>query len=288
MKQYQSVSGIKVYASSPDDADAAFCKEAQKAGIYLYEARRFCPNKIEFQTCEKYFFREDDSKILAKNDEVLVIEDSFDYGVITPTAFMIWYKPINSEQGQEMPSKKLAGKSFYLDPGHGGKDSGAVNDNLGLQEKIAAFDVCLFLGAYLAEHGAKFYLSRSGDSYPSLTARANEANSLDVTAFISIHLNCAENKSASGIETLVYSLKGTAAKLAEKVQKNMVAATGWKDRGVKERPGLTVLKKTKMPAILCEIGFISNDEQAVSLFMPQMQDNIARAIADGVIEQFGK
>lgn len=182
---------------------------------------------------------------------------------------------------------RLKGKSFFLDAGHGGKDPGAVNDNLALQEKIAALDICLKLGIQLEKQGADVYYSRTGDSYPSLTNRASQANSYNVDAFISIHLNSAENKTASGIETLCYNNTGKAFELAEAVQAELIAATGFKNRGVKLRPDLTVLAKTKMPAILCEVGFISNDDEAKKLFDATMQEKIAKAICDGVIEEYG-
>lgn len=297
MKIYQSISGMKVFASSPDNASVNFCKEAEKVGIFLYEARKFNPDKISFDTVGKFFSKIGLRAIIADKDSVLILPiDSSNtntgvsngYGVATKTSFDKWYKVIENNQDADMPKKTLTGKSFYLDAGHGGKDSGAVNDNLGLQEKIAALDVCLKLGERLEAQGAKIYYSRTdNDSYPALSARASEANSKNVTAFISIHLNSAENKSASGIETLVYALKGTAYNLAEKVQNEMIKATGWINRGVKERPNLTVLKKTKMPAILCEIGFISNDSQATELFSALVQNKIANAIAKGIIDQYG-
>lgn len=182
---------------------------------------------------------------------------------------------------------RLKGKSFFLDAGHGGKDPGAVNDNFSLQEKIAALDICLKLGIQLEKQGADVYYSRTEDIYPSLTDRATQANSKNVDAFISIHLNSAENKTASGIETLCYSNTGKGFELAEVVQAEMVTATGFKNRGVKIRPELTVLAKTKMPAILCEVGFISNDDEAKKLFDVAIQEKIAKAICDGVIEEYG-
>lgn len=297
MKLYISGSGIKVYASSPNDASVAFCKEAEKANISLYEIRKFDPDLVTFENMKKFFAQYNPETILADDNQVLILPankqgitctGTIGFGVLDKHQFAKYFKPVASNTEQHMPSRKLAGKSFYLDAGHGGNDSGAVNDNLDLQEKIAALDVCLKLGELLEAQGAKIYYSRASDFYLSLSARANAANELDVTAFISIHLNSANNKSASGIETLVYSLKGTAAELAEKVQRNMVDATGWNNRGVKARPELTVLKKTSMPAILCEIGFISNDAQALELFKAETQAKIANAIAGGIIEQFGK
>lgn len=187
----------------------------------------------------------------------------------------------------EPTSKSLKGKSFYLDAGHGGKDPGAVNNNLGFEEKVAALEICLKLGERLIRNGATVFYSRTTDIYPSLSQRASEANSLNATAFISIHLNSAESKSVSGIETLCYSNTGKAFELAEAVQSNLITATGFKNRGIKLRPDLTVLSKTKMPAILCEVGFVSNNEEAEKLFSSPYQSLIANAIKDGVVEEFG-
>lgn len=297
MKEYVSTSGVKVYASSPEDASVAFCKEAETRNIYLYETRKFNPDKVTFETVGKYFANVDPNTIYASGNQILILPNNpegltgtgaLHYGVVNSATFEQFYKPVDNMQVPNTGQPILAGKSFYLDAGHGGTDSGAVNDNLGLKEKIAALEVCLKLGELLEAQGAKIYYSRTdNETYPSLTTRANDANAKNVTAFISIHLNSADSKSAQGIETLVYALKGTAYELASKVQKNMVAATGWTNRGVKERPELTVLKKTKMPAILCEIGFISNDAQAKELFKAATQEKIADAIAHGVIEYYG-
>lgn len=297
MKLYENAYGVRVYASSPNDASVAFCKEAAKLSLYLYETRKFNPEKVAFETVGKYFANVDPNTVYASGEQIVILNLNQDgqliqpggYGVLSPAAFEKYYKPVDNTQEPETPKNELAGKSFYLDAGHGGTDSGAVNDNLGLREKIAALEVCLKLGELLEAQGAKIYYSRTdNETYPSLTTRANDANAKNVTAFISIHLNSAENKTAQGIETLVYALNGTACELALKVQENMVAATGWTNRGVKARPELTVLKKTKMPAILCEIGFISNDAQAKELFKAATQEKIADAIANGVIEQFSE
>lgn len=225
----------------------------------------------------------------------LTIQDKYGpniYNLVDATEFEKSFELVETSNSNPVtpdPVQKprLAGKSFYLDAGHGGKDPGAVNDNLGLQEKIAALEICLKLGIALEAEGADVFYSRTDDSYHSITARANQANSLNVTAFISIHLNSAENASANGIETLVYATKGIAYELAGKIQKNMVDSTGWKDRGIKARPDLGVLRLTKMPADLIECGFISNDKEAQELFKPAIQNKISKAIANGIIEQFG-
>ena len=92
-------------------------------------------------------------------------------------------------------------------------------------------------------------------------------------------MNSADNKSASGIETLRYTSCGYVTKrLAADIQEKLVEAMEWKDRGIKERGNLYVLKHTKMPAVLCEVGFISNDEQCKELFEDYNQFKIAQAI----------
>lgn len=182
----------------------------------------------------------------------------------------------------------LTGKSFYLDAGHGGKDPGAVNATLGLQEKIAALEVILKLGTLLTRRNAIVYYSREDDSYPTINERAAEANKLNVTAFISVHLNSADSTTANGVETLCYSMGGTAGKLAQAVQTELVIATGFRNRGVKTRTDLGVLKNTKMPAILCELGFISNNAEAQWLFNENNQESVARAIRNGILEIYGQ
>lgn len=181
----------------------------------------------------------------------------------------------------------LDGKKFCLDAGHGGTDPGAVNSDFGLQEKVAALDIIMLLGKRLIESGAEvLYTRENNDTRPGLTARAQAANSFGADAFISVHLNSAENRAAQGTEVLVYSKSGRANTLAENILAPFLKATGFKDRGVKERPDLTVLAKTKMPAVLVETGFISNNEEAQKLFLPDYQIKMADAIYEGVVKTF--
>ncbi len=188
-----------------------------------------------------------------------------------------------------MHANQLTGKSFYLDAGHGGHDSGAINISLNLKEKVATLDITKRLGELLETAGAKvFYSRKNNDHYPALVERASQANNAKVDAFISIHLNSADNKDASGIETFVYSLQSTSKAniLAKYVQDNLIKATGAKDRGVKEFPQLVVLRNTTMPAILCEVGFISNSGEAVKLFNSAYQTTIAEAIYKAVLQTY--
>lgn len=173
-------------------------------------------------------------------------------------------------------------KTIVIDAGHGGRDPGAVNKNK--YEKVAALAIAKKVGAKLKEKGCSVKYTRNCDKFVTLAERCKFSNDYIADAFISIHLNSAANKEATGIETWRYTNVGTKTKeLAKEVQTQLIAATGARDRGVKTSTTFYVLKHTKAPAILIEAGFISNDDEAKLLFASKYQDKIAQAIADGVL-----
>ena len=172
-----------------------------------------------------------------------------------------------------------------IDAGHGGHDPGAVNGIY--KEADIALQIALRLGSLLEKNGNEVVYTRKNDTFIELYDRCKIANTTGCDCFVSIHLNSADNKQAHGTETLVYGPNMSATRLAEIVNRNMVNATGFRDRGVKYRPELCVLKRTKMPAILVETGFVSNDEEAKDLISEVKELAIAKAICDG-IEEWGK
>lgn len=281
MNLYAPKSGITIMAATPENASEQFLQDAEKLGLVKSTLQ---PQNTSVWTSKQGLMGGPDTFML-------LFQDAF--YPMPAAVFNVLFTPI--QEAETVPDTETAtpaptplkGKSFYLDAGHGGKDSGAINTEFDLHEKIAALEIVLLLGTKLKQLGATVYYSREDDTYPTLTARANEANSLNVTCFVSVHLNAAENKDANGIETLVYGQGGTAYKIAEIVQANMVQVTGWRNRGVKIRPDLTVLAKTKMPAILAEVGFISNNAQAQELFKLETQVKLADAIADGLLTYYG-
>ena len=172
-------------------------------------------------------------------------------------------------------------KTICIDSGHGGKDSGAVNGSK--YEKTAALAIAKKVGAKLKEKGYNVKYTRTKDVYFSLDERCRMSNNWDADAFVSIHLNAATNKSATGIETWRYTNVGKQTKtLAENVQAELIKATGAKDRGVKTSSSFYVLKHTKASAVLVECGFISNDKECAKLFSKNYQNTVANAIAEGV------
>lgn len=176
-----------------------------------------------------------------------------------------------------------------IDPGHSKAidtegDPGAMNGER--MESVAALSISKMLGEKFEENGHDVVYTRTGGA-PGLTLekRCEISNKSKAGLFISIHLNSAESKKAQGIETLRYDNVGAMTKkIASSVQASLVKELGWKDRGVKERPNLYVLKHTKASAILVETGFISNEAECEKLFDPDTQDRIAEAIYNGVMK----
>lgn len=175
---------------------------------------------------------------------------------------------------------------IFIDAGHGGKDPGAPNGNI--FEKDIALKIALKLNDILKARGFQTQLSRSTDVFVELNERAKKANNFASDVFVSIHLNSSNNSSATGIESLVYSYTGKNKKLGDSIQNALITATNAKNRGVKERPDLAVLNSTKMPAVLVEVGFISNTSEKNLLVTDNYQDKIASAIANGISKYFRK
>ena len=178
-----------------------------------------------------------------------------------------------------------------IDPGHTQAkdtkgDPGAVNGSY--WESVAALDIALMMGEMFKGAGCDVvYTRKKGAPDLTLKRRCQIANEANADVFISIHLNSAENKGATGIEVLRYGDCSYKTKeLADNVQNRLVDATGFRNRGVKIRNNLYVLKHTKMPAILVETGFISNDEQCADLFSDDCQFYIAQAIFMATLSTF--
>lgn len=142
------------------------------------------------------------------------------------------------------------------------------------------------VGDLLQDAGEEVVYTRIDDVYDSPFQKAQMANAADADWFISFHRNSSENPNQyEGVETLVFDKSGEKAVLAEKINQNL-SELGFRNIGVKERPNLAVLRRTKMPAVLIEAGFINSDrdnEQFDSQF-----DEIAKKIADAILETVGQ
>lgn len=174
----------------------------------------------------------------------------------------------------------MADYRIALDAGHGGSDPGAVYK--GRQEKDDTLDLTLAVGDILKKNGIDVYYARTTDEYETPFKKATDANNSGADLFVSIHRNSSENPNQySGVETLVYSDTGLKAEVARNIN-NQLEDAGFKNLGVDERKNLVVLKRTKMPAVLVEVGFINNDKD--NYLFDEEFDSIAQAIADGILE----
>lgn len=169
-----------------------------------------------------------------------------------------------------------------IDAGHGGKDSGAVGPT-GLRESGVNLEVCKQLNQLLSSR-YRIQMIRSTDIFVEIGERSRLANNWHANYFISIHCN-SDGPTANGIETLYRS--SAAKELADPIQKALIADTKETDRGLKIRTNLGVLNATQMPAVLIEIGFISNKATEDKLRQPSYLNTIAQAIVAGIVAYLG-
>ncbi|MDA8221055.1 MULTISPECIES: N-acetylmuramoyl-L-alanine amidase [Desulfosporosinus] len=196
-------------------------------------------------------------------------------------------------EGTEQPSYLLAGLTIVVDPGHGGPDPGASGAS-GTYEKNNTLPVGLNLAALLRSAGAHVVLTRSTDVSPAegayseradLEARTKIANDLNADLFVSLHNDSFSNPAASGTTTYYSSLNPVADQslsLAQNIQGELIKSIGLTNRGVKNSP-FYVVKNTKMPAVLIELGFLSNPTEENLLSSPEFQKTAAQGIYRGIL-----
>jgi len=181
---------------------------------------------------------------------------------------------------------------IYIDQGHNPRNPNAGAEGNGLREQDITYRVGEELAALLrANPEFDVRLSRptpetelGTSNTTSLQRRVQDANAWGADYFISIHTNASSIPSATGVEAFVYEANSPAERLGEDMMANLSAATGLPDRGTKVRPGLYVLRRTAMPAVLTEIGFITNPEDAA--LMDSNPQLFARGLYNGILEYF--
>ena len=178
-------------------------------------------------------------------------------------------------------------KTVCIDPGHGGKDPGATGG--GVREKDIVLNVAKKIGAFLEARGCTVMLTRETDVFVELSDRARMANAAKADLYVSIHCNSVrDNARATGMEVYHYTRASEASKRAARdIYDKLLPVCGLRGRGVKAKD-LAVLRETVMPAVLVELGFISNPDDCRKLTNFAWQDDAARAIADGIVKAVGK
>ncbi len=202
-------------------------------------------------------------------------------------------------RGHALP--RTAVRTIVIDPGHGGKDTGAVGRN-GVTEKDLVLRVALRLATRLRKAGFKVLLTRDSDRTVELGARPALAKTRKADLFVSLHLNATKSRSVSGVETFLLTPAGTSstysrrhstrkgsgngfdrcnARLAYEIQKNLVRAAGCEDRGIKHARFL-VLRNAPCPAVLVEMGFVSNSRELAKLRTTAYRERLAAGICHGI------
>ena len=144
--------------------------------------------------------------------------------------------------------------------------------------------LALAVGRILSRNGVDVRYTRTDDTYNTPLEKAMMGNESEVDYFISIHRNAMPIPgSASGIESLVFENQGIPSLLAANINEQLTK-TGFMDLGIIERPGLVVLRRTEMPAVLIEAGFIDNDADNELCY--ENFQAVAQAIADGILQTF--
>ena len=194
-------------------------------------------------------------------------------------------------------------KVVYLDAGHGGYDPGA--SYFGISEKSLTLAIQSRVKAKLEAEGYQVVTTRTSDTYVDLTDRSRAANASESDIIVSIHINASGSSAAQGIETYYYqpyaeypsrinatyhanptrlSMSDT---LANAIQSSLINATGAQNQGVK-RQTFAVLRETTAPAVLLELGFLSNPQEAARLNTSAYQETLANAIVAGVKSYYEK
>lgn len=167
-----------------------------------------------------------------------------------------------------------------LDAGHGGDNPGAVYN--GRREKDDALNLTLAVGEILEANGVDVYYTRDTDVFETPLQKVQEANRTEADYFVSIHRNSSPVPNQyTGIETLVYNRYGEAAELAYNINEEL-EAVGFENQGVNERTNLAVLRRTRMPAVLVEVGFINTE--ADNALLDARFEQVVQAIADGILK----
>jgi N-acetylmuramoyl-L-alanine amidase CwlD len=221
----------------------------------------------------------DESGILhAKNEGTVFLSQEFDGKL---HVLEIYVSEPKISLFSNINTLKERSRNYYkvfLDPGHGGKDSGATSN--GYKEKDLNLQIAFKVKEKLEAKGIEVGMSRTDDTFIELKDRPVLASKYGADIFVSIHQNSASTQ-ATGIETYHAKEKTQEKPLASAIQTNLIKETNANNRGVKSA-NFVVIKESTMPSALIECGFISTLEEAVNLADLNYQDKLATGIANGI------
>jgi N-acetylmuramoyl-L-alanine amidase len=167
-----------------------------------------------------------------------------------------------------------------VDPGHGGKDPGAIGI-AGLREKDIILPIAQQVASILEQQGVQAVLTRTSDYFVDLAPRVAMAQRMDADIFVSIHANSISlsRPDVNGIETYYYS---SGLRLAQVIHNSILQSVDVADRRVRQGR-FFVLRKASMPSVLVEVGFVTGRDDAPKLSDPSYRSQMAQAIARGIL-----
>lgn len=182
---------------------------------------------------------------------------------------------------------------IVIDPGHGGKDLGTHSKTPRYLEKELTLITAKMVASVLQKLGYKVVFTRTNDIFVALDERAAMANDKKAHLFVSIHFNSAPNQQAKGIEIYYYGISSddpakvaASKKLAKLALDQVIAATEAHSRGIRHG-NFAVIRETKMPAILVECGFLTNEAERVKLLDRNYLRQLSRGLAQGLHKYCG-
>lgn len=191
-----------------------------------------------------------------------------------------------SSTGPEFPTPPISQTPnervvVVIDPGHGGPDPGAIGVG-GLQEKDLVLDIGTKVAGFLQQQGVQAYLTRGDDRDLDLEPRVQMAEQAQASVFVSIHANSISlsRPDVNGLETYYFQ---SGADLANMIHQTILQTTGVLDRGVRTAR-FYVLRKTSMPSVLVEVGFVTGRDDAARLSDSSYRTQMADAIARGILQ----
>ena len=260
-------------------------RDDKSVNFYLFNVKGYNEQDI-IKTLNNTYFKQFTLSLLpkigvkasmnvSKGDKVKV-EQSVDSKAIKIT---IERSPLEEAKVEKPVKKENVKNKVVLDAGHGGSDYGAIRE--GINEKDITLDVTRRVDSILRSKGYKTALTRKEDKYVSLEDRVSFSEDEGPEIFVSIHVNSAVSTDPSGIETHYYH--DYSKDLADVIHKHLAKDIDSKDRGL-FKSKFYVINHTTVPAVLVEIGFLSNEDERNKLITDSRKQKTAKAIAEGIIE----
>ncbi len=249
--------------------------------MYLYNVNRYNEDMFLETFKNTYFYN---SKIEIMPDIGLKITIPTDINTLVNTYIGADGKTMKIQITLPKRIKQISKdgvKVIVLDPGHGGGDCGAIRENI--TEKEITLDISKRVQEILEKQGYTVYMTRNDDSTVSLQERVEFSENLKPDIFVSIHVNSSEKPAINGLETHYYRQESLS--LAQTVHSSLISNIKANNRGL-FKSKFYVINHTTAPAILVEIGFLSNTEERAELTGEKRKKVTAKAIAEGVINYF--